>query len=266
MSDKKIVNRIVPISKEEYDDYQKSFSSKKEWPGINVNADSRMTLNIPMLIMELYRLVPYKEGRYIHFHPFNMPYIKVRKIELVGIVTNVKRNVNNLFLTIEDGTGVVEINYKLEQYLFLLKQRQEIDEKYRNQAENLRETKVVTNYPKKFPETRPDFIYPCNTPLKDIAILENKWWLETNSGLLGKEIQPFDHVYVTGYPYFDTKFQKIPEEITTEFMEHAKLTVFALSVTCISEEIYNKKLSTWISNTICQRYKEIEKKVYIAKK
>lgn len=96
--------------------------------------------------------------------------------------------------------------------------------------------------------------------------MENKWWLETNSGLLGKKIQPFDHVYVTGYPYFDTKFQKIPEEITTEFIEHAKLTVFALSVTCISEEIYNKKLSTWISNTIRQRYKEVEKKVYIAKK
>jgi len=52
-----------------------------------------------MLIMELYRLVPYKEGRYVHFHPFNMPYIKVRKIELVGTVTNVKRNVNTLFLT-----------------------------------------------------------------------------------------------------------------------------------------------------------------------
>lgn len=58
-----------------------------------------MTLNTPMLIMELYRLVPYKEGRYIQFHPFNMPYIKIRKTELVGIVTNVKRNSNNLFLT-----------------------------------------------------------------------------------------------------------------------------------------------------------------------
>ena len=62
-------------------------------------SDSRMTLNIPMLIMELYRLIPYKEGRYIDFHPFNMPYIKVHKIELVGIVTCVKQNVSNLFLT-----------------------------------------------------------------------------------------------------------------------------------------------------------------------
>lgn len=56
-------------------------------------------LNVPILIMELYRLVPYKKGRYVHFHPFNMPNIEVRKIELVGTVTNVKRNVNNLFLT-----------------------------------------------------------------------------------------------------------------------------------------------------------------------
>ncbi|XP_072767556.1 uncharacterized protein [Anoplolepis gracilipes] len=266
MFEKKLVNGIVALSKEEYDDYQKSLSLKKEWCGINVSADSRMTLNVPMLIMELYRLVPYKEGRYVHFHPFNMPYIKVRKIELVGVVTNVKHNVNNLFLTIEDGTGVVEINYKLEQYQFLLKQRQEIDEKYRNQAGNLRTTKIIENCPKKFPKTRPRFTYPCNTSLQDIAILENKWWSETDNGLLGKEIQPFDHVYVTGYPCLDTKFQKIPEEITTEFIEHARLTVFAISVTCISEETYNKKLSMWISNTICQRYKKVEKKVYIAKK
>ncbi|XP_029161939.1 uncharacterized protein LOC114933488 [Nylanderia fulva] len=255
MSDKKLANGIVAFSKEEYDDYQKSLSSKKEWPGINASSGSQMTLNTPMLIMELYRLVPYKEGRYVHFHPFNMPYIKVRKIELVGIVTNVKRNVNHLFLTIEDGTGVVEINYKLEQYLFSLQQRHGIDQKYRDQAENLKET-VIKNCPKKFPETRPRFSYPCNTSLQNIAILENKWWLETDSGLLGKEVQPFDYVYIIGYPCLDTKFQKIPEQITTEFIEHAKLTVFAMSVVCISEETYNKKLSTWISNTIRQRYKE----------
>lgn len=90
--------------------------------------------------------------------------------------------------------------------------------------------------------------------------MENKWWLETNGGLLGKEIEPFDYVYVIGYPCLDVRFQKIPEQITTEFIEHARLTVFALSVTCLSEETYNKKLSTWISTTIRQRYKEVEKK------
>jgi len=74
--------------------------------------------------------------------------------------------------------------------------------------------------------------------------------------LLGKEIQPFDYVYVSGYLCLDTKFQKIPEQITAEFIEHAKLIVFAISVTCISEETYNKKLLTWIGTTIRQRYTE----------
>jgi len=149
--------------------------------------------------MELYRLVPYKEGRYVDFHPFNMPYIKVRKIELVGTVRNVKRNVNNLFLTskargkmssnessivlkhlnlnflaVEDGTGVVQVNYKLEQYMYMLKQRQEIDEKYRHQAGNLRsetsETKTDKSCPKKFPETRPGFSYPRHVSLHDVAV------------------------------------------------------------------------------------------------
>ncbi|XP_071565420.1 uncharacterized protein [Temnothorax nylanderi] len=256
MSSGKSASGIATFSKEEYDDYQRSLSSKKEWPGIR--AASRMTLNTSMLIMELYRLVPYKEGHYVQFHPFNMPLIKIRKIEIVGIVMNVKRNVNNLFLTIEDGTGEVQVNYKLEQHMFELKQRQEIDEKYRNQAGNLRtnETKVNKSGPKKFPETRPEFRYPRDVSLHDVAVLENEWWLETNSGLLGKEIQPFDYVHVTGYPCLDTKFQKIPEQITEEFIEHARMTVFALSVVCISEEMYNKKLLMWIGTTIRQRYTE----------
>jgi len=266
MSGERLAKGIAAFSREEYDDHQKSLSLRKEWPGINVRDDSRVTLNIPMLIMELYRLVPYKDGRYVNFHPFNMPNIKVRKIELVGTVTNVKRNVNNLFLTIDDGTGVVDVHYKLEQYMFLLKQRQEIDEKYRNQAGDLRnsETKMDKSCPKKFPETRPGFSYSRDVSLRDMAVLENQWWSETNGGLLGKEIQPFDYVYVTGYPCLDTKFQKIPEHITAEFIEHARLTVFAMSVTCIPEKMYNKKLLMWIGTTIRQRY--TEKKDCITKK
>lgn len=81
---------------------------------------------------------------------------------------------------------------------------------------------------------------------------------------MGKEIQPFDYVYVIGYPCLDTKFQTIPEQITAEFIEHAKMIVFAVSVTCISEETYNKKLLTWIGTSIHQRY--TENKVYTTKK
>lgn len=129
MTGERSVNGITTFRKEEYDEYQESLSSKKEWPGLNIRSgevsltsfliyflaemldatgyvamsilisDSQTMLNIPMLIMELYRLVPYKKGRYVQFHPFNMPNVEVRKIELVGTVTNITCNVNNLFLT-----------------------------------------------------------------------------------------------------------------------------------------------------------------------
>jgi len=90
---------------------------------------------------------------------------------MINLIINKKQYLNfSTLIVVEDGTGVVDINYKLEQYLFLLKQRQEIDEKYRSQAGNLKETKIVKNYPKKFPETRPGFTYPCNTSLQDIAV------------------------------------------------------------------------------------------------
>lgn len=52
-----------------------------------------------MLIMELHRLVPYKKDSYVHFCPHNMPNVRIRKIELVGSVTSIKRIDNMLYLT-----------------------------------------------------------------------------------------------------------------------------------------------------------------------
>lgn len=128
MSDKSLTNGIVTFSKKEVEDYQKYLSSRKEWPGICIQPnkgkiialaetficlrfdvvsiykqfsilDKLVALNIVMLIMELYRLVPFKEGRYINFHPFNMPYVKIRRIEVVGVVTSIKQLADSLSLT-----------------------------------------------------------------------------------------------------------------------------------------------------------------------
>jgi len=54
----------------------------------------------------------------------------------------------------------------------MLEQRRQIDEKYRNQADNLRktETKVVNDVPNKLPEPRPGFYYSPDTSLQDIAV------------------------------------------------------------------------------------------------
>lgn len=53
----------------------------------------------------------------------------------------------------------------------LLEQRKDIDEKYRNQAGNLKRSKTeVKNCPKRFPKIRPQFAYPSDACLQDIAV------------------------------------------------------------------------------------------------
>lgn len=39
MSDEMLVNDFTTFNKEKFNDYQKYLSSKKEWPGININID-----------------------------------------------------------------------------------------------------------------------------------------------------------------------------------------------------------------------------------
>lgn len=46
----------------------------------------------PFVIMELNRFVPYFEGTYVKFHPLNMPYIKIGKIEIMGFVVGVSED------------------------------------------------------------------------------------------------------------------------------------------------------------------------------
>lgn len=43
--------------------------------------------SLPLLISEIYRLIPYIGSEYVQFHPKNMPEVKIEKIEIVGIVT-----------------------------------------------------------------------------------------------------------------------------------------------------------------------------------
>lgn len=46
----------------------------------------------PFLIMELNRLVPYLDDDKVKFHPLNMPYVKIGKIEIVGFVLYVSED------------------------------------------------------------------------------------------------------------------------------------------------------------------------------
>ncbi|XP_020290039.1 uncharacterized protein LOC109857777 [Pseudomyrmex gracilis] len=250
---------MIDFSKEQYDEYQEYLTTKKEWPGINVNDVSTVTLNLPMLIMELHRLVPYKKDSYVHFCPHNMPNVRIRKIELVGSVTSIKRIDNMLYLTIEDGTGEIKVSYKLEQYLSELEKWQEINEKYKKQANSVKNEASTSksNLPTQLPQACPEFSYIPEAHLHNTV--EEDRWMDTNK-TVKRVIRLFERVYITGYPCFDKRFQKIPDHITTEFAEHSNIIVLALSISWISEESYNKTLGRWLETTIPQRYKHVEKK------
>ncbi|XP_011157827.1 uncharacterized protein LOC105194547 isoform X2 [Solenopsis invicta] len=235
MAGEKLAKGITTFSKEEYDYYQKFISSKKEWPGLKIRTDSQVRCNIPMIIMELYRLVPYKEGSYIHFHPLNMPNVKVCKIELTGMIISIKTCNYYMTLIVDDGTGRVQVNYKLNQNKIRLMRHNR--EKNRIQDENLKSKTKMNESSKKFSENM---------------------GTECESNDLDMLVEKDDYIHITGYPWLDTNFQQVPNVITTEFMRNTKMMVYALSIEWISEKMYNDKIAKWISNTIRERYIEVE--------
>lgn len=59
-----------------------------------------------------------------------------------------------------------------------MKQRKEVDKKYREQAINLKdcETNAIKDCPKKFPKKHPEFTYTHNVCLRDRAV-SNSYYL-----------------------------------------------------------------------------------------
>lgn len=136
--------------------------------------------------------------------------------------------------------------------------RKQIDEKYKRYAEKIN-IKLLRSQecPKRFPKPRPQFKYPRGTSIRDMAILEHNWSLETNDGLLGRKVQRCDYVHAVGYCTLDFMFETRPqEEITFKNLSTAKLNFLATKVTCLDESKYNAKLHLWMNTVVRRRYDE----------
>lgn len=84
--------------------------------------------------------------------------------------------------------------------------------------------------------------------------------METNNGLLGKEVVPHDYVHAVGYCSLDFLHRnKSRNEITFEDLSTAKLNFYATAVNCISESEYNRKLVSWLGTVVQRRYDTSEK-------
>ena len=247
------------------EDYDFPFylSEKEEWINYKYleKKKGKVSVSEPCLITELNRFVPYLENGGIKFHPLNMPYIKIGKIEIVGFVLGTSQDARFHEYQVEDGTGTIKIFYEKRKFDMDSYKRCIIDKKYCKHARNIDMNGLQTQIcPSKFPNPRPNFYYPPDTSISTMAIIEHNWALETNNGLLGKKIVPHDYIHAVGYcslDFLDRK--KSRKEITFEDLSIAKLNFYATAVTCIDESEYNTKLISWLGTVVKRRYDTPEK-------
>ena len=251
-------------------DFPLYLSEKEEWINFKSfkNLKGKITMCGPFLIMELNRFVPYLEGKSVKFHPLNMPYIKIGKIEIMGFVVNVSEDIKFYEYQVDDGTGTMTIFFERKNFEINCKMRAEIDEKYRSCAGNINIKQLrYKDCPNCFPNPRPWFSYPAGTSIRDMAIFEHNWWMETSNGSLGEPIRRNSYVHAIGYCSLDFRFSGYPQdEIMFRHLAAAKLTFLAIKVTCISEHEYNAKLYSWLNTVVRRRYDEhLEKPERISK-
>ncbi|KZC06984.1 hypothetical protein WN55_08868 [Dufourea novaeangliae] len=209
--------------------------------------------------MELNRFVPFLEDNYVKFHPLNMPYIRIGKIDILGFVVGVSQDARfyEIFL-VDDGTGTITIFHEKKHFEIQNLERKKIDDKYYKYAKNINSGVLrKEECPKNFPNPRPKFNYPIGTSVCDMAIFEHKWSLETKNGLLGKKVKRCDYVHAIGYCSLDFMLGKRPrEEITFEDLSTAKLNFLSTKVIRIDEREYNAKMYSWLHTIVRKRYDE----------
>ncbi|XP_076686568.1 uncharacterized protein LOC143378614 [Andrena cerasifolii] len=241
-------------------DFPFYLSEKEEWINFKKfkNLKGKVTICEPFLIMELNRFVPYLEDKCVKFHPLNMPYIKIGKIEIMGFVVSVSEDTRFYEYQVDDGTGIMTLFFERNQFDINRQMRAKIDEKYRSSAENINVEQLrYKDCPNSFPHPRPRFSYPAETSIRDMAIFEHNWWLETNKGSLGEPVKRNCYVHAIGYCTLDFMFSGRPrDEITFRHLAAAKLTFLANKVTRVDEREYNTKLRLWLSTVVRRRYDE----------
>ncbi|XP_054001292.1 uncharacterized protein LOC128888447 [Hylaeus anthracinus] len=238
-------------------DFPLYLSEKEEWVNFK-NFKGSVSIHEPFLIMELNRLVPFFEDNCVKFHPLNMPNIKLGKIEIVGFVVTVKEDAKYYQYQVDDGTGSVTVYFERKFFDAQKLERRTIDEKYHKIARNMNiESLNNQECPKVFPNPRPQFSYPPDTSMHEMAIVEHNWFLETKHGLLGKNVERSKYVHAVGYCALDFMFGHRPEnDFTFLDISTVKLYFLANKVICIDEWDYNAKLYSWLFTVVRKRYDE----------
>ncbi|XP_033227036.1 uncharacterized protein LOC117179397 isoform X2 [Belonocnema kinseyi] len=188
--------------------------------------------------MELHRLEPYFEGSagFPKIQVLNMPNVKLRQVELLGIIRKITSR-SRLDLTIDDGTGKIQVLLQFSQMGEMKEERKLIDAKFQ------RFEKIAVLQKR---------------GLEHMQDLERRWRQETKNGTLGMSFKVFEHVHVIGTIHVDFGNHNLNKRsLCLDTAKFVKPVIHAKRIYHLSEEEYNEKLQSWISGVVRERYQKL---------
>ncbi|XP_068992729.1 uncharacterized protein [Neodiprion pinetum] len=216
-------------------------SADKEWPGFEVPGNENASL--PLLISEVYRLIPYIGSEYVHFHPKNMPDVKIDKIEIIGIVTDKIELQKYISYTVDDSTGIVPV----------LCPKKPVNEDESTDSQESSDDESFAHKEKKL-ELKPPFGLAPSAPYSYQTHIQSLWFQARGKEFCYDEVLLYDYVHVIGFCAMDIRHQKNVSKLTNDDIELGRLFMFGMNLRKISEADHNAMTKSLITRVARQRY------------
>lgn len=216
-------------------------SADKEWPGYK--DQDRQNTSLPLLISEIFRLIPYIGSEYVRFHPKNMADVTIDRVELIGIVTDKTRMMKYTSYTVDDSTGAIPV--------LCANKPANKGHPTTSHGSSGEESSVYT---KAKSELNPPFGLPPGAPYSYERHIQNLWHRARDEEPLYNEIALYDYVHVIGFCAMSFRNRKDIRELTDEDIELGRLFFFGINLRRISETEHNAMMKSLITEVAWKRY------------
>ncbi|XP_046422204.1 uncharacterized protein LOC124180565 isoform X1 [Neodiprion fabricii] len=237
-------NRVISLG------YPKFAQGRLEWPPYSPDLDpcdfflwDNENASLPLLISEVYRLIPYIGSEYVHFHPKNMPDVKIDKIEIIGIVTDKIELQKYISYTVDDSTGTVPV----------LCPKKPVNEDESTDSQESSDDESFAHKEKKL-ELKPPFGLAPSAPYSYQTHIQSLWFQARGKEFCYDEVLLYDYVHVIGFCAMDIRHQKNVSKLTNDDIELGRLFMFGMNLRKISEADHNAMTKSLITRVARQRY------------
>ncbi|XP_043281887.1 uncharacterized protein [Venturia canescens] len=223
--------------------YEEFNNDAKEWPNYEAYIKNLKGEPLSLMIRECGRLVPVydKNSAFVQFHPINMPEVKIKRICLIGIILNMKKSEHYLSFQAYDGTGTIEVKFKLAFYQRQLKRRALLDRSFDVLPKDVRRYERMMNLTvKEFGGSK-----NARQRIRQFQRNHSQWWSECSQGMLGKPLCIGSYVFIYGYCNINTKNIRAKVRRNDNFWANdllPELIFNAYDVQSISEDTFNEAM------------------------